>query len=383
MMTTATLAASIWTDWLFEVRFLENAVWQWLALLGALLVAFVVGKVVAFALGRQGERLRQSGRAPAVGTILSGMSRPSVMLALAGGLYLASTFMTLDAVTYGFWLNACRTIAVLAFGWLIFRMVDVLELYLRRWTSRTRTALDDQLVPLLRKTLRVFVVVVAALFIAQNIFHWDVGALIAGLGLGGLAFALAAKDLLSNLFGSITIFADRPFQLGDWVRISGTEGIVEEVGFRSTRIRTFYGELVTMPNATVADSPVQNVSRRPFIRRNLNVTVTYDTPPQKLRRAIGIVREMLDARRDHWAPDRPAKVHFSDFNADSLNLLVVYWFIPPDYWESLAFNHDFNMELLDRFNAEGIEFAFPTQTLYLKQDSPLSADVIVKREPQP
>jgi MscS family membrane protein len=288
--------------------------------------------------------------------------------------------MTLDAASFAFWLNACRTIAVLAVGWLIFRMVDVLEVYLLRWTSRTKTALDDQLVPLIRKTLRVFVVIVAALFIAQNIFHWDIGALIAGLGLGGLAFALAAKDLLSNLFGSVTIFADRPFQLGDWVRISGTEGVIEQVGFRSTRLRTFSGELVTLPNSTVANSPIENVSRRPFIRRNLNVTVTYDTPPDKLRRGIEIIQDMLDARKDHWPTDRPPKVLFSDFNAASLNILVVYWFVPPDYWESLAFNHGFNMELLERFNAEGIEFAFPTQTLYLKQDSPLSADVVVKRE---
>ena len=125
----------------------------------------------------------------------------------------------------------------------------------------------------------------------------------------------------------------------------------------------------------MANEAVENIGRRPYIRRVLNVTVTYDTPPEKVARGVEILREMLDARQGHFHPDFPPRVYFSDFNDASLNLAVYYWFTPPDWWEYLQFTHEFNLELLRRFNEEGIEFAFPTQTLYMKQDSPIEADV--------
>jgi MscS family membrane protein len=368
-------AFSAWTDVFVEERFLSNALWQWAGLFGMLLVSLAVGKVVSFVLLRQASRMERREASLVVVVFVRSLARPASLLVLAGGLYAAGTFMTFDESAARFWLNVCQTIAVLAGGWFLYRMVDILEHYLKRWTSRTQTTLDDQLVPLIRKALRVFVVIVLALFVAQNIFQWNIGALLAGLGIGGLAVAMAAREMIANFFGSIMIFADRPFQMGDWVRIGEHEGIIEKVGFRSTRIRTFYGQLVTIPNANVASGSIDNVSRRAFIRRNLDVTVTYDTPPQKMQRAMDIVREMLDARKDHFPPDQPGKVYFSDFNAASLNILVIYWYTPPDWWQYLAFNNEFNMELLRRFNEEGIEFAFPTQTLYLKQDSAFQADV--------
>jgi len=202
-----------------------------------------------------------------------------------------------------------------------------------------------------------------------------VGALLAGLGIGGLAFALAARDMLANFFGSVTIFTDRPFQMGERIKLQDYDGVVEQVGFRSTRIRTLDGHLVTVPNSLVATSTVENIGRRPYIRRVMNVTVTYDTSPEKLTRAVEIIREMLDARKEHFPPDKPGKVFFNEFNNCSLNIIVYYWFTPPDWWKYLEFTHDFNMELLRRFNEEGIDFAFPTQTLYLKQDSPFQTDV--------
>ncbi len=363
----------------YAAEYLSNHVWQWAVLLGVLIATFVIGKVVSFFLNRQGQWLSQRERFGAVGLVLSALSAPAALLIFAGGLFVGGLFMNLKIPKLpgleGFWAAVCKTIAVLAVGWALYRLVTVLERFLRRWAAKTETALDDQLVPLVRKSLRVVIVIIVLLVIAQGIFNWNIGALLAGLGLGGLAFALAAQDTLKNLFGSLTIFADRPFTAGDWVNIDGHVGIVEDVGFRSTRVRTFDGHLVSIPNAIVTSSPVENVARRPFIRRVLNVTVTYDTPPEKVARAVEILKDMLAARKDHFPPERPGNVYFNDFNAASLNIVVYYWFTPPDWWEYLGFAHDFNMELLERFNAEGIEFAFPTQTLYLKQDSPLAADV--------
>lgn len=350
--------------------FLGNTVWQWLGLLVVLLVSFAIGRTAAYVLQKQAEKLERAERLLVLGMLLRCLAGPLKMLLLAGGLYVAATFMDLDAQTElrGFWLKVCKTLAVLSAGWLIYRLVDVIEHFLRRWTSKTDTQLDDQLVPLIRKTMRVFVVIVAVLFIAQNVFRWDIGALVAGLGIGGLAFALAAKDALANLFGSVTIFADRPFQLGERVKVGGQDGAIEEVGFRSTRIRTLDGHLVTIPNSIIANQTIENVSRRPFIKRSMTVTVTYDTTPEKLQRGIEILKEMLEARKRSFHPDKAPRVHFSDFAATSLDIGVTYWFAPPDWEPYLNFNHDFNMELLERFNAEGIEFAFPTRTVYVKQD---------------
>ncbi len=383
---TTRAAGDVW----YHTEFLNNTIWQWAILLGVLLVTFIVGKIISFVLIRQGQRLIRGERFVAVGTILRSIAKPAALLIFAAGLYSAKAFMSLDNVVFTdangnektftwLWTAVCQTIAVIASGWCVYRLVDVMEKFLLHLTSKTHTQLDDQLVPIIRKTLRIFTIIVAGLFIAQNIFHWNIGTLLAGLGIGGLAFALAAKDTLANFFGSITIFTDRPFQMGERVKIGSHEGIIEEVGFRSTRIRTLTGHLVTIPNSVVANSPVENVSRRPYIKRVLDVTITYDTPPEKVLRAVEIIREMLDARKDQFPADRPGQVYFSEFNPASLNIVVYYWFAPlvaaerggagPDWWEYLEFTHEFNMELLRRFNEEAIEFAFPTQTLYVKGNS--------------
>ncbi|MGC9455084.1 MAG: mechanosensitive ion channel family protein [Phycisphaerae bacterium] len=373
----------------YDINFLNNKLWQWGLLLGLVLGALIVGRIISFVLQAQVRRLRDKARLPLLAITINAADAPIRITLLAGALYAAGNFLNFQSSHFEdsqtlrvFYNQVCTTIAVIAVGWFIYRLVDVVEHFLQKWASRTETALDNQLVPLIRKTLRVFVVVVVGLFIAQNVFNWNIGALLAGLGVGGLAVALAAQSALSNLFGSITIFTDRPFVVGNWVKMQGYEGIVEEVGFRSTRIRTFDGYLVTIPNAVVASGPIENVARRPHIRRILNVTVTYDTPPEKLRRGIEIINEMLEARKEQLDPERPSRVFFNDYNAASLNILVVYWFTPPDWWQSVAFAHDFNMELLERFNAEGIEFAFPTQTLYLKQDSEFSGQLQLLQPPQ-
>lgn len=373
----------------YDIQFLSNQLWQWALLLGLVLGSLIVGRILSFFLETQARRLRDRAKPSLLAIVIHAADAPIRIILLAGAIYAGGNFMNFQSDQFepeqikDFYNQVCTTIAVIAAGWFIYRLVDVVEHFLQKWTARTDTTLDNQLVPLIRKTLRVFVVVVVGLFIAQNVFHWNIGALVAGLGVGGLAVALAAQHALSNLFGSITIFTDRPFVMGNWVKIQGYEGIVEEVGFRSTRIRTFDGYLVTIPNAVVASGPIENVARRPHIRRILNVTVTYDTPPEKLRRGIEIINEMLDARKEHFDPNRPSRVFFSDYNAASLNIIVAYWYQPPDWWQSVAFAHDFNMELLERFNAEGIEFAFPTQTLYLKQDSDFTGRLELAQPDQP
>jgi MscS family membrane protein len=218
---------------------------------------------------------------------------------------------------------------------------------------------------------------------------FSLATLVAGAGVTGLALALAAQDTLKNVFGGLLLALDRPFEVGQRVRMKGYEGFIQEVGLRSTRVRTLSGHQIIIPNEEAARMEVENIGRRPFIRRDLNITITYDTPPEKIARAVKILREILAVPESSSGegasgtdgsgvphpneainqPGYPPRVFFNDLNADSLNLLVVYWFHPPDQWSSVEFAHRINMQIMRRFNAEGIDFAFPSQTMYLAGDS--------------
>jgi len=380
------LSAGTWSGGWGDAKFMGNELWRWGGLFALLLGALIVGRIISFVLSRQAGRLRAAGRAELLAMFLDSLPGCTSLLLLGGALYLAGHFLRMEQayqqtvgertteikrlvpmINVGLWLKVTQTITVFALGWFAFKLVGVMEFFLRKWTSRTETALDDQLVPLIRKTLRVFVLIVVALFVVQNIFEQEIGPLIAGLGIGGLAVALAAKDTLANFFGSVTIFSDRPFHLGERIKVGEHDGVVEEVGFRSTRIRTLMGHQVIIPNSVMSSESVENIGRRPYLKRVMDISVTYDTPAEKLQRGIEIIEEMLSQRSESFARDMPPKVYFSEFAASSLNIIVYYWFTPPDWWEYMQFNHDFNMELLRRFNEAGIEFAFPTQTLHLKR----------------
>jgi MscS family membrane protein len=376
-MTSIPTQLAATESWFTEASWLGNAPWQWAALLGVILGGMVVGKLISFLLIRHADRLASRPGWEGLEATLRAVQRPAIMLLVVWGVFLARLFMDLservgqsadspDLETV--WLGAVSVATYVGTAWLIYRLVDVVEHYLAKWAASTETTFDDQLVPLVRKALRVFVVMLLALFILQNVMGRDISTILAGLGLGGLAFALAAKDTIANLFGSAVIFTDRPFKVGDRVVIDGYDGCIEEVGFRSTRIRTLTGTLVAIPNATVANTSIENIQERPSIKRSMSVTVTYDTSPEKIETGIAIIKDMLAARKDSFPEEKPGRVHFTDFGAASLDISVTYWFVPPEWEDYLAFTHDFNMELLRRFNDEGIEFAFPTQTLYLKND---------------
>jgi MscS family membrane protein len=233
--------------------------------------------------------------------------------------------------------------------------------------------------------------------------------LLAGVGIGGLAIALAARPTIENIIGSFMIFLDKPYQVGQRVNVMGQNGTVEAIGLRSTKIRLLTGHLTSIPNEKMASVEVENIGRRPHIRRVFNITITYDTPPEKITRAIEILREILavpkapefgesetdeaiekaisrgappplaamiaDIERDFHPnlainkPDFLPRVSFNEFNADSLNILIIYWYHPPQYWDYLDHATWVNIQIKERFNAEGIDFAFPTQTLHLAGDN--------------
>lgn len=271
-----------------------------------------------------------------------------------------------------------RVVLVLSLVWLLYRTVDLLAERMAERAQGTDTKLDDQLVPLVRKSLKIFVIIGGMLFILQNL-NVDVGSLLTGLGIGGLAFALAAKETLANFFGSIMIFVDRPFQIGDWIVVKGSEGIVEEVGFRSTRIRTFYNSVITIPNATFTDAEIDNYGRRDYRRVYTTLHLTHDTTPEQMQAFCEGIRAIICAneftRKDYY------EIHMSGFGAHSLDVMVYFFFKVPSWTDELRERHNVFLEIIRLAKSLNVQFAFPTQTLNVDYVHPIGQARDVPKPP--
>ena len=191
--------------------------------------------------------------------------------------------------------------------------------------------------------------------------------LLAGAGVGGLAVALAAQDSLRNVFGSIMIIMDKPFKVGERIIAKGYDGVVEEVGLRSTKLRLLTGNQVSIPNDELARKDIENIGRRPHIRKNENIPLALDIDPEKAARALEIVSELL---KDHegMMPEYPPRVFLSDVRRDCINLRIIYWYYPPEYWEFAEFSGRVICQILKAFKAEGIRIARPAVTSYMALD---------------
>lgn len=260
-------------------------------------------------------------------------------------------------------------ILVLKVVWPIFaivffyRLVDLLSLYFKKLADKTKSNLDDQLVPLVRKVLKTFVIVVGFLFILDNLDVNIVG-ILAGLSIGGLAFALAAQDTIKNFFGSLMIFIDKPFQVGDWITSGDIDGTVEEVGFRSTRVRTFRNSVTYVPNGILSDRTVDNHGLRVYRRFFTQLSVTYDTPPEIIELFVeGLKKLVIDhpkTRNDNY------EIHLNDMSSSSLNIMFYIFFVAETWSEELKCKHEMLLAIIKLASALGVNFAFPTQTLHME-----------------
>ncbi|MEM9069815.1 MAG: mechanosensitive ion channel family protein [Myxococcota bacterium] len=346
-----------------RVEVLGVAIWQ---LLG-LLIGFVLGLLVRWAFARFGSRwtgrlLRMRGQS-ADTRMLQRTFNPLGTMAFAAVLWWTLALLRFPVRVNQVGAVAVRVVAAMAAVLLLYRLVDLGADVFARRAERTDTKFDDQIVPLVRKTLKVFVVVVGVIFVLQNL-DIDVGSLLAGVSLGGLAFTLAAKDTVANLFGSVSIFADQPFQVGDWVDIDGHEGIVEEVGMRSTRVRTFYNSLITIPNSVVANAAIDNYGLRRYRRCMVTLGLTYDTTPDQVQAFVEGVRAILRAN-PHVRQDA-FEVAFRNFGDSALEVLLYFFFDVPSWTEELKQRQNVFLEVMRLASAIGVEFAFPTQTLHVE-----------------
>lgn len=343
-------------------RWLGLFIWQHIALFMWILIGLILMKVFQYVLENYVKRLTERTKTEWDDNLLAQVDAPIGYLFLALFLKLTYTQLLLP-VNVSSWLSGSLSLIrdVIIF-WIIYRLVNVLCDYLTYLTAKTKNTFDDQLVPLVRKSLKVFTVIIGVIFILQN-NGVNVTAFITGLGIGGLAFALAAKDTLANLFGSVTIFLDRPFGIGDWIKAGDAEGIVEEVGFRSTRIRTFYNSQISVPNSVMANAEIDNLGRRQYRRVFTMLNITYDTPPKKIEAFTegikAIIRANPKMRQDYY------EVHFNNFGAHSLDIMVYAFFRVPDWSEELQQKHNFFLQIVRLAADLEVEFAFPTQTLHI------------------
>jgi MscS family membrane protein len=363
-MTGEWIRARLPAEWLRESTFiLEN--WQWLGLLALALVGMVIDRAVVLVLrGMLGRLLRRRGGELARDVLRQGL-RPLGYLAMALVWWIGFPVLNLEGQAREIIDFAVTLIMVSAVVWSLYRLVDVGSAFAQARAAQTSTRFDDLLVPMLRKAVKVFVVAFGLVFIADNL-DIDISSMLAGLGIGGLAIALAAKDTVSNLFGSLTVLVDRPFAVGDWVVIDGADGTVEEISFRSTRIRTFYDSQITMPNAKLLTTIVDNYGRRRYRRWNTTLGIAYETPPERIEALCEGIRELVrvhpHTRKDYF------HVYANAFGSSSIDVMIYVFHEVPDWSAELRERHRLMLDILRLANRLGVTIAYPTQLVYHAAD---------------
>ena len=338
--------------------------WQHIGLLLLIVICFLAHKIFTFLFEKVLVKLlARFGKDQLVGTHIVPVAKPISLLVICWFAALVFPVLQFPIIVSQYIIKILNALLPFFGVMVVYRLIDVLSYYLEKITKKTETTLDDQLIPLLRKSLKVFVILAGGIFILQNL-DFDITGLLAGISIGGLAFALAAQDTIKNLFGSIMIFIDRPFTVGDWIVTNGVDGTVEEVGFRSTRVRTFHNSVVSIPNGNIANMTVDNMGMRVYRRFKTNIAVTYDTPPALLETFVEglklIVKNHPKTRKDYY------EIHLNSFGASSLDILFYIFFNVPTWSEELKYRGEVMLSIIELADRLGVRFAFPTSTLHVE-----------------
>lgn len=346
---------------LFHKEYYGNTVGEWLTAGGVILGTFVGVKILYFIFSRVIRRFTDKTESKFDDVLVDMIESPIVAAATIAGIWAGIKTLNLTDNGAAMVDNASLFCFVLCVVWLLGRAVDaVFNEILAPLAAKTETDLDDQLLPIGRKGSKL-VIWMLGIVVALNNAGYEVGAVLAGLGIGGLALAMAAKDTVANVFGGVTVFADRPFKVHDRVRIDGYEGFVREIGIRSTRIETIQGPMVIIPNSRFSEGQVENITDAPEgLRVELVVGLTYDTSHEQVKQAMDLLDEIIAEHPETEKWD----LGFESFGDFSLNVKMIYYVTGQR--RPLPVKSEINMVVLERFNAAGLSFAFPTQTLHVE-----------------
>ena len=371
--------------------FTDSPWWAWFAAALGLAVGFfaawLAGRLLnraADAVSHDGSRLQKLG-GNVMAPVLRSLAVPVGLVCVVAGLLAGSAPLALTPTLENARWRLAELLLVVAVGWLIVAAIELAILGVRR----AAFAGDDQYAKMgttvLRRAVRLIAGVVLALFVVQNLFSWDITAVLGGVGLIALALSLAAKDAVANLFGGAMIFGTRPFLVGDWVSFKGKWGEIADVSLQATRIRLLTGEMWSVPNSNFVDEPVTNLSLRKFLRRVFDVRLPLDTRPAKIAEARRILEDVLtsepvvgDGKGN--LEERPPKVNFEAVGEYFFNLRADYWYLMhPDeqaaqrdtdrgWFSYLAHCDAVNTAVVERFRAAGIRFALPATAVYEAED---------------
>lgn len=345
--------------YLTETLYFGNSLLSWITAAGIILGAIIVGKILYWFFGTVVRKLTAKTKTKLDDLLIDMLEEPVVFAIIIIGIWYGLNVLELGETMHRYIRFGYQFLIVFNVAWFVTRFLDsLIREYLAPVVEKTEGELDDQLLPIAQKGIKITIWAMAAV-IALNNAGYDVGALLAGLGIGGLAFALAAQDTVSNLFGGFTIFTDRPFSLNDRIVVDGVDGTVEEIGIRSLRLRTLAGRQVTIPNSRITKNVIENISSEPARKVVMNFGLTYDTDEAGMQKGMEILKKLTD---DNKGIDENVSIAFNGFGDFALNILLVYW-IRKDA-DILGTQTELNLAILKAFNEAGLEFAFPTQTLY-------------------
>ena len=345
-------------EYLNDAALWGNPLAEWLQALGYFLGSLVMARVVYTLFKRVLKRWATRTSTKWDDLVVDQIEEPIAMGIVILGFWLGYDHLLFGEGVDGFMEHVFQVLIAVDVTWMVARLLDsVVSTVLLHLDERSDSSMVSQFGPILQKTLRSLVWTLGIISGLTNA-GYDVGALLAGVGIGGLALAMAAKDFVANIFGGITIFVDKPFTLGDRVKVNGIDGVVKEIGIRSTRIQTLENRLVTIPNHQFTDQLVENVTAEPSRKVKVVLGLTYDTTPERIDEALALLTDIVATNpktEDEYT------IWFSGFGDFSLNLTAIYYIRKGEHWAHVP--GEVNLAILNRFNEVGLDFAFPTQTL--------------------
>lgn len=291
------------------------------------------------------------------------LKKPAGLLVPVIGFWIGINFLELSKETFHFTNQVFRSLITISLFWLTAIITDTLSDYLKVWLENPERAINPILPRFIRKAAK-FLLGCFAAFTLFDQWGFNISSLLAGLGLGGLAFALAAQNTLSNFFGSITLMLDSSFKIGDWIKTPDIEGVVEELGFRSTKIRTFTQALVTVPNSTLGSQVITNFSRMDKRQMSFKIKVSYDSEPARLNSCIEELRSML---KSNSSLDPEALYVYLDSFGDSALEILFYFFTQTTRWqEYLGIKEKVLMDILSILKKHQLKPAIPSASFKIE-----------------
>lgn len=363
---------SVWVQTLEEnlgQKILGISVWQYLAGFLAILAGLVLKRIILSYIQKKVESYVGKTEAEWDDELFNAIIKPVNAFVMIGAVHIAAFLLVFNLANFPTELigKSYSIFLGLSVIWLVYRLVDVAAHYVDELLSKADEGLRGQFTPLIRRALRILVVIVGSLTILATI-GINITSLIALGGVLSLAFAMGSQDSVANLIGTLNILTDRPYKVGDWITVGSTiDGDVEEIGFRSTKIRMFDKTLMSVPNGKLASETIKNWSRMPKRRIKMTLGLSYDTSAKQMKAALKEIEKILE--EDKGVDQEYKLVQFTDFGASSMDVFLYYFSTSTVWKEYLDTRERVNLKIMDKVEELGLEFAFPTQTLHLKGDS--------------